>query len=144
MEQQNQTAQPVQASPAPTPVQTSTPIPPVAPQPSTAPQAPPSAPQQAPPPPNQPKSNPWPWIVGGCLMIIILIAGTIIFIGWLGARKIKKEIQNSQPMETFKNSLEKMDKESDEWKKKSEEFRNSLPDAEEFEQEMQENYPVQK
>jgi hypothetical protein len=111
--------------------------PPLQPQPVQQPiQQPPiqpvaTQPMQTTPAPEK-KSSPWPWIVGGCLLIVIIIMAAIFGLGWWGARKLKTEIEKSQTIENVKNNVDKMGKESEEWQKKSEEMRNSLPNPEDL------------
>lgn len=90
------------------------------------------------PVPNQPvgqtvivkKSSPWPWIVGGCLIVVLLIIASIIFAGWWGAKKVKNEIEKYEPtMEGVKNNIDKMNKEAEEWEKKSQELQKNMPDT---------------
>jgi Tfp pilus assembly protein PilO len=92
--------------------------------------------------PAEKKSSPWPWVIGGCLLVVIIIAAIVVGLGWWGARKVKQEMQNYQPnVEGIKESIDEMNKEAEEWQKKSEDFRNSVPDPEELQKEMEKNYP---
>ena len=140
--EQNQTP-PITPTPPVSPVQEPTPIPQ---QPAPIPQQPAPAPQPAAPqaPATTQKSNPWPWIVGGCLMFVIIVFIAIGLLSWLGFRMVKKGIQESDAAKTINQNIEKMSKESEEWEKKSEELRNSVPDPEDIEQSYQSNYPAAK
>lgn len=109
----------------PTPIVPSNPTPPPA-----APQIPPAP--VANPVPQPVSHNPWPWIVGGCLMIVILIMATTAILIWWGARTVQKEIKESDAVERIEKSIEKATQEGDKWQKKSEEFRESMPDPEDF------------
>lgn len=80
--------------------------------------------------PVQKKSYTWAWVLGGCFAFMIIIMVIVLIIGWLGIRKVKKEIDNNQTIEDVKSGLDKMNRESEEWQKKSEELRNNLPDPE--------------
>ena len=80
----------------------------------------------------QKNSNPWPWIVGGCLMIVILVIATFLILSWWGFKMVKQGIQESDTAKSINNGIEKLNKEEDEWQKKSEEFRDSMPDPEEL------------
>lgn len=83
--------------------------------------------------PTTKKTSPWVWIIGGCLIILVLTIGVIGFLGWWGYQKAKVEIQKQQPgLEQFKENLEKAGKEAEELNKKAEEIQNSLPNPEDF------------
>jgi Tfp pilus assembly protein PilO len=91
-------------------------------------------------------SSPWPWIIGGCLLIVILILVAVVGLGWWGIREAKKEINNrinnNSILNEIEESADKFSKESEEWEKKSQDFRESMPDPEEFQKEMEKNIPV--
>lgn len=102
--------------------------------PQTPPQVPPQMPQQ---PVQQPapvqseqkkKSHVWAWVLGGCLMVLILGFIAFLALGWWGVKKVKNEIQPG--IDDIKGNIEKMSKEGEEWEKKSKEFRESLPNPE--------------
>jgi hypothetical protein len=130
----NETAS--QAAPA-SPVQPISP----APSPQASPVAPPA---QAGSAPETKKSNPWPWIVGGCLIVAILVIATVLILGWWGVRKVKKEIKESDAMQEFERNVEKAKKEGEEWEKKSEEYRESMPDPNDLSNQVENSYPSQK
>ena len=98
-----------------------------------APQQPPvQQPQAAPvsPAPEQKKKPIWPWILGGCLGIIII--GMLIMGGlaWWGAKKIKKVIkENPQQVE--------------EWQQKSQELQKQMEKAQEMQKNLPQNSPPQ-
>lgn len=105
------------------------------PTPDPAPAAPPVQPTPPPIQPVQPpvsqakKSSPWPWIACGCIVVALIIAAAVLLLGWLAVREVGKKIDKFEPaFEQVKNTTEKFNQETDEWKKKSEELRNSLPD----------------
>ncbi len=107
--------------------------PPIQPIPPVQPVAPPVQPAQ-PAQPAQPqtviiqKSSPWPWIVGGCLMLVILIIISIALAGWWGVRKVKEEVKKYEPTaESLKNNMDKLNQEAADWEKKSQEFQENLP-----------------
>lgn len=113
---------------------------PVAPLPPTVPPADPPVVAPATPPPVAPtapekkKSSPWPWILGGCLLIVLVAIGSMAALGWWGARKVKKEIEKYQPsIDKTRENFDRMNREAAEWEKKSEEFRESVPNPEDFE-----------
>jgi hypothetical protein len=89
------------------------------------------------PVPNQPvaqtvivKKSPWPWIVGGCLLIVILVIGAFVFLGWWGARKVKDEMNKYQPtMDNVKNSVDEMNKQAEDWQKKSQDLQKNVPNT---------------
>jgi len=97
------------------------------PQQQTVPQQPPvQQPQAAPvsPAPEQKKKPVWPWILGGCLGIIII--GMLIMGGlaWWGAKKVGKALKENQP------KLEEWQQKSQEWQKqmeKTQEMQKNLP-----------------
>ena len=100
--------------------------------------APAPAPQTSAPAPASKKSNAWKWILGGCLFVVIISLIAMVALGWWGARKVKNEIKKYEPnLEEIKNNMEKMSKEGEGWQKKSEEFRNTLPNPEDFQNEVQ-------
>lgn len=104
-------------------------------------QAPPVQAPVAPAPPQ--KNNPWPWIVGGCLIIFIIILLVIFLLGWLGIREAKKQINKYEPtIEDVKENIDKLNEEGEEWQKKSAEFRDALPDADALPQNIQPDYPA--
>jgi hypothetical protein len=107
------------------------------PTPPVQPTVPPTQPAQPvqPAQPNQAqtvivqKSSPWPWIVGGCLTLIVIIMISVFLVGWWGIKKVKNEVKNYEPTaESLKSNLEKMNKDAEEWEKKSKELQENLPD----------------
>lgn len=133
------------------------PVPPVAPPAPAIPPAPavpqpvapapaqPAAPapaQPVAPPPVQPaatskKSSPWPWITCGCLAIVIIICLTVFLLGWWGIRQAKNAINEQTSkfdpaIENINKNMDKFSQEGEEWQKKSEEMRNSLPSEEDL------------
>jgi hypothetical protein len=114
--------------------------------PPVAPPQNPVQPQVATPPPAQPqpsaapvqkKSHVWLWILGGCFTILVIIMAVVVVLGWLGARKVKREMEKYQPnIEGIKDNIDKMSKEGEEWEKKSKEFRESMPNPEDLEKQL--------
>jgi hypothetical protein len=74
-------------------------------------------------------------------LIIILILIAVVGLGWWGIREAKKEInnriENNSTLNGIKENADKFSKEGDEWEKKSEDLRNSMPDPEELQKELQ-------
>lgn len=109
--------------------------------PQMPPQTPPQMPiqqaaQQVPPAqPVQKKSHAWAWVLGGCLTVVILGMIAFLALGWWGMRKVKNEIQPN--IDNIKSDIEKMNKEGEEWEKKSKEFRESLPNPEDITNDLQ-------
>jgi len=88
------------------------------------------------PPPTQNKSHMWVWILGGCFGIVIITLIAVALLGWWGMRTAKKEIERYSPdMESIKENIERMNKEGEEWEKRSQELRESLPDSGDFSKE---------
>ena len=110
---------------------------PVAPAPPVAAPPTPAPPTSAPTAPAPSKGSPWPWIMGGCLICVILIIGAVLFAGWWGYRTVKKDIQDSSATDGIKNNIDNMNKEGEAWQKKSEDLRNNMPDPEELSNQMQ-------
>jgi hypothetical protein len=97
---------------------------------------PPPAPSVPPATPIPPKSSsPWPWIVGGCLIIFVLILIAVVGLGWWGMREAKKGID--EQMNKFQPTIDNVNKEGEDWKKKAEDIRNNIPDPEELQKEME-------
>lgn len=95
----------------------------------TPPPAPAASPSAAP----QKNSSPWPWILGGCLLVIIITLIGVFLLGWWGMREVKKEINKFDPaIEDARENFDKMGKEAEEWEKKSQEFRESMPNPDDF------------
>ena len=142
MDQPTSNASPAPAAPtvAPAPlppVQMPAPIP-QAPLPPPAPQ--PQSPPPLPAPPVQKSGSPWPWIIGGCLFVIILIVAAVVGLGWWGIREAKKEINQrvdkyEPTLDSMKENVDKMGQEADEWEKESQKIRESMPSPEELEKE---------
>ncbi len=109
------------------------------PQPAVTPPPVQTAPAQTPPSSQVPKSgSPWPWILGGCLLVVIITLIGVFLLGWLGMREVKKEINKFDPaIEDARENFDKMGKEAEEWEKKSQEFRESMPNPEEFSKEIE-------
>ncbi len=108
--------------------------------PQTPPQMPIQQPQQNPqqPMPAQPaqkKSQAWAWVLGGCLTVVVLGMIAFLALGWWGMRKVKNEIQPN--IDNIKSDIEKMNKEGEEWEKKSKEFMESIPDPEDITNDLQ-------
>lgn len=75
------------------------------------------------------KSKTWLWIIGGCL-IILLIAGLVIGgLIWWGARKAKKAYESN-----VKPQLEEMQKNAEQWEDQSEDWQKA---AEEWQKEIE-------
>ena len=115
-----------------------------APAPAISPvSAPQPASNLAPTPPADPtqpkKSSPWPWIIGGCLSIVVIIIIAVFVVLWWGARELKNEVNSK--MDKINPALENMKKESQEWQKKSEEYRNNVPNPEDLSKQWEENMP---
>ena len=54
------------------------------------------------------KTSPWVWIIGGCLLVVILSLGVMGVVGYLGYKKVKQEIKKQTPaMEELKQKMEK-------------------------------------
>ena|GEM_PF-1257160 len=100
--------------------------------PSSQPPVPPANSTQMPAPESEkPKSQVWIWVVGGCLGLVVITLVGLAVLGWLGVRQVKKEIQKYDPtVQGVQSNIDKINKEAEEWQKKSEELRNSLPNAE--------------
>lgn len=110
------------------------------PLPSTTPSTNPN-PQPAPtstPPPIQSSRSPWPWILGGCLILILI---TIIAFGlviWWGIKTADKHLDKFEPaIENLNGTMETMNKESEKWEKESQKILESFPSEEELPQEYQ-------
>ena len=117
--------------PTQTPVQTPPPI--------QMPQAPMMPPVQQPPVQTPTaaspvkKSHAWAWILGGCLTIVILVLITLGVLGWWGAKKVRDEIKKYEPgMESVKENIDKMNKESAEWQQKAKELQEKMPNPEDL------------
>lgn len=109
--------------PATTPSPTDTATPPVL-TPPTVP-AQPAGQAQA---PAQQKSHLWAWILGGCFGIVIIFLIGLGVLGWLAVREAKKGLQQFQPgIQGVQNNVDQLNKEAQEWQKKSEQMRNNLP-----------------
>ncbi len=86
-------------------------------------QTPPSAPAK--------KSNVWVWILGGCLIIILIIGIVMAGLAWWGARKVKNVIKENQPkLEEMQKGTEDMQKAAEEWQKQMEKLKDQVPAAE--------------
>ena len=64
--------------------------------------------------------------MGGCLGIVVLAILAMVLLGWWGARKVKKELEKYTP------NIKELKENTEEWQKKSEEFRENLPNPEDF------------
>jgi uncharacterized coiled-coil DUF342 family protein len=76
-----------------------------------------------------------------------LIVVAVVGLGWWGMREAKKEINNQMnkyepTLDSMKENADRFSKEGEEWQKKSEEFRNAMPDPEELQKEMEKNSPA--
>jgi len=79
-------------------------------------------------PAPQKKSYVWLWVIGGCLMIIILIFGAILAVGWWGAKKIKKGIEENQPrIEQWQKEAEEMQKNAEKFQEEMNKIQNNIP-----------------
>lgn len=79
------------------------------------------------------QTSPWVWIISGCLIIIVLVIGTFIFLGWWGYHKAKNEINKHQPkFEQLQKDLEEASKDAEEFNKKAQEIQNSIPNPEDI------------
>jgi hypothetical protein len=77
------------------------------------------------------KTNIWVWILGGCLVIILLIGVTMAGLAWWGARKVKNVIKESQPkLEEMQKGAADMQKAAEEWQKEMEKIKDQMPAAE--------------
>lgn len=126
MEQQIQTPNPIQTQtvsgqgPANQPLASTPPVTPV--------QSSASAPI-----PVQNKSHVWAWVLGGCFMVVIIGIVAVVVLGWWGIRTAKKEIEKYGPdVESVRQNIDRMNKQGEEWEKKSREFQESLPNPEDF------------
>lgn len=87
--------------------------------------------------PEKKKNSPWSWIIGGCVLIILIAVGSMATLGWWGARKVKKEMQKYTPSaERMKENLDRMNEEAAEWEKKSQELRETMPDPEDLQNQL--------
>ncbi len=82
------------------------------------------------------KSNTWLWVIGGCLAILILAGVVVMALGWWGVRKVKNEIDKSQP------KLEELQKGAEEWSKNAEEWQRQAEEMQRQAEEFQENMPA--
>lgn len=93
-----------------------------------APASPAPAPQ--PMPTESPKkSTPvWAWVLGGCLIIIVLTMIAMGGFAWWAAKKVKNELQHAQPkLEQWQKDAEKMQKQAEDWQKQAEKMQNQIP-----------------
>lgn len=75
-------------------------------------------------PASQKKSYVWLWVIGGCLMIIILIFGAILAVGWWGAKKIK---ENQPRIEQWQKEAEEMQKNAEKFQEEMNKIQNNIP-----------------
>ncbi|MCX6763909.1 MAG: hypothetical protein NTZ97_04250 [Candidatus Moranbacteria bacterium] len=65
------------------------------------------------------------WVVGGCLILLLIIGVAISGFIWWGARKVKKEFDKSQPK--IEQWSKDMQKQSEEMQKQVEQMQKNLP-----------------
>lgn len=119
-------------SPAPTPPAT---LPTTPPTPTTPP-APSTAPTEA-------KKPVWPWILGGCLILLVLALAGIGILGWLGIQSAKNMIQKYEPtINQTQKTIDSVSQEASKWQETSQQMRDSLPNPEDL-QKMQAGLPSQ-
>jgi len=112
----------------------------------------PATPQTPPPPPatlaevppvapETPKKPVWPWILGGCLILLVLFLAGIGILGWLGVRSVKNMIKQYEPtINQTQQNIDKINQEASKWQETSRQMRDSLPGPEELEK-MQADMP---
>jgi len=83
--------------------------------------------------PEKPKSRAWLWLLGGCLVLLIIFLAGLGILGWLGIKQVKSVIQKYEPtiQDTQKN-IDRMNQEASQWEKKSQEVRDSMPNPEDL------------
>ena len=93
--------------------------PPVTPSP---PVAPPAAPGQAPA-----KKPVWPWILGGCLILVIITLLWFGFLAWLGYRSAKKMMKQYEPtINQTQQNIDKLNQEATKWQEKAQELSENM------------------
>jgi uncharacterized coiled-coil DUF342 family protein len=66
-------------------------------------------------------------------MLVILILVALGVLGWWGAKKVRDEIKKYEPgMESVKENIDKMKKDSDSWQQKAKEIQENMPNPDEF------------
>jgi len=81
------------------------------------------------PPAPEAKKPVWPWILSGCLVLIIIALVGIGILGWLGVRSVQNMVKQYQPtIDQTQQNIDDFNKEAQEWEKKSEQMRDSMPD----------------
>ncbi len=61
---------------------------------------PPSGPQTPPPsynsaPPAAPKRAKWPWFLGGCLILVLIIGAVVVGLGWFAVKQVSNTMTNA-------------------------------------------------
>lgn len=90
--------------------------------------------------PSKKKISPWVWVLSGCAIIAILGFAATAFLGWMGYRAAKEEINKQAPgMKEFKERIDSTNKEAEKWsqeaeklQKKSQELQDMMPTLEDI------------
>jgi hypothetical protein len=118
--------------------------PPTAPSAPAAPATPPPAASTAnTPPPAVPEAKKpvWPWVLGGCLILIVISLVGIGILGWLGLQSAKSLIQKYEPtINQTQKTIDTVNQEATKWQETSQQVRDSLPNPEDL-QKMQADLP---
>lgn len=83
------------------------------------------------------------WILGGCFVLILILITVMGILGWLAMRETKKALQKYEPtIQGVQTNVDKFNKEAEEWEKKAKQARESLPDIENMNVNMNGDMPI--